>query len=378
MHSEIIKPKKKVRGGVMVSHEKNTKDMPVKRIPAPETVTLPMRQHIGAPCVPTVKVGDTVKIGQVVGDTDQYVSAPVHASVSGKVTAVKEVKLASGLVSQAVIIENDGENAMLDFEPPKIDSKEDFIKAVRASGLVGLGGAGFPTHVKLNVPADKPVDTLIINAAECEPYITVDYRECLDNSWDVFNGVHLVKDMLGVKHVVIAVEDNKPDAIKILERIAEKQDDKDIVKVMPLKSKYPQGAEKMMVLSATGRKVPPGKLPADVGCVVLNVASAAFISRYCKSGKPLVSRSLTVDGSAIENGGKRLFETVLEMARFANAKLDGLYLKSLRRLPGRTRKNCLRRADDGDGDCGHAPPDFKEQQRDFGVYQERYERQKGN
>lgn len=299
MHSEIIKPKKKVRGGVMVSHEKNTKDMPVKRIPAPETVTLPMRQHIGAPCVPTVKVGDTVKIGQVVGDTDQYVSAPVHASVSGKVTAVKEVKLASGLVSQAVIIENDGENAMLDFEPPKIDSKEDFIKAVRASGLVGLGGAGFPTHVKLNVPADKPVDTLIINAAECEPYITVDYRECLDNSWDVFNGVHLVKDMLGVKHVVIAVEDNKPDAIKILERIAEKQDDKDIVKVMPLKSKYPQGAEKMMVLSATGRKVPPGKLPADVGCVVLNVASAAFISRYCKSGKPLVSRSLTVDGSAI-------------------------------------------------------------------------------
>lgn len=300
MHSEIMKPKKKVRGGVRVSHDKNTKNMPVKRIPAPELVTLPMSQHIGAPCEPTVKVGDLVKVGQVVGDTDKYVSAPIHASVSGKVTAVKEIRTATGMVSQAVIIENDGEMAEFEgIEPPKVDTREEFIKAVRASGLVGLGGAGFPTHVKLNFPQDKDIDTLIINAAECEPFITVDYRECIDNSWDVFNGVHLVKDMLGFKNCVIAVEDNKPDAIKILERIAEKEDENDEIKVMPLKSKYPQGAEKMMVLSATGRKVPPGKLPADVGCVVMNVASAAFVSRYCKTGKPLVSRSMTVDGSAI-------------------------------------------------------------------------------
>lgn len=300
MHSEIIKPKKKVRGGVMVSHNKNTKDMPVKRIPAPETVTLPMSQHIGAPCTPTVKVGDKVQVGQVIGDSDKYVSAPIHASVSGKVTAVKEIRTATGVVSQAVIIENDGEMTQYEgIEPPKADTREELIKAVRDSGLVGLGGAGFPTHVKLNFPQDKGIDTLIINAAECEPYITVDYRECIDNSWDVFNGIHLVKDMLGFKKCVIAVEDNKPDAIKILERIAEKDDERDEIKVMPLKSKYPQGAEKMMVLSATGRKVPPGKLPADVGCVVMNVGSAAFISRYCKTGKPLVSRSMTVDGSAI-------------------------------------------------------------------------------
>ncbi len=300
MHSEIIKPKKKVRGGVKVSHNKNTKDMPVKRIPAPETVTLPMSQHIGAPCTPTVKVGDKVQVGQVIGDTDKYVSAPIHASVSGRVTAVKEIRTATGVVSQAVIIENDGEMTQYDgIEPPKADTREELIKAVRDSGLVGLGGAGFPTHVKLNFPQDKGIDTLIINAAECEPYITVDYRECIDNSWDVFNGIHLVKDMLGFKKCVIAVEDNKPDAIKILERIAEKDDERDEIKVMPLKSKYPQGAEKMMVLSATGRKVPPGKLPADVGCVVMNVGSAAFISRYCKTGKPLVSRSMTVDGSAI-------------------------------------------------------------------------------
>ena len=299
MHSEMMKPKKKVRGGVLVSHDKNTKDMPVRRIAAPATVTLPMRQHIGAPCTPTVKVGDLVKIGQVVGDSDQFVSAPIHASVSGKVIGVKEVKLSSGLVSQAVIIENDGLDTMADFEPPNIDTKEDFCKAVRASGLVGLGGAGFPTHVKLNVPPDKHIDTLIINAAECEPYITVDYRECLDNSWDVYGGIRIVAEHLGVDHVVIAVEDNKPEAIDILTRIAAKEDPDNKVKVMPLKSKYPQGAEKMMVLSATGRKVPPGKLPADVGCVVMNVASAAFIARYCKTGKPLVSRSLTVDGSAV-------------------------------------------------------------------------------
>lgn len=302
MHPELIKPVKKVRGGVKVPHSKNTKDMPVNRLAAPETVYLPMNQHIGAPCEPVVKVGDTVKVGQLIGDSDKYVSAPIHASVSGKVSAIKELRTATGVVAKTVIIENDGEMAEFEgLEPPKIDTREEFIKAVRQSGLVGLGGAGFPTHVKLNFKQDAGIDTLIINAAECEPYITVDYRECVDNSWHVFNGIHLVKDMLGFKKVIIAVEDNKPEAIKILERIAEKDDERDEIKVMPLKSKYPQGAEKMMVLSATGRKVPPGKLPADVGCVVMNVASAAFIARFVRTGRPLVSRSLTVDGSAVAN-----------------------------------------------------------------------------
>ena len=194
MHSEIIKPVKKVRGGVKVSHDKNTKDMPVRRIEAPDFVTLPMSQHIGAPCTPVVKVGDTVKVGQLIGDTDKFVSAPIHSSVSGKVTAVKEIRTATGMKTQAVIIENDGENALYEgLEVPNIDTREDFLKAVRASGLVGLGGAGFPTHVKLGFKPDAGIDTLIINAAECEPFITVDYRECLDNSWDVFNGFHLVK-----------------------------------------------------------------------------------------------------------------------------------------------------------------------------------------
>ena len=299
--SGVLKAVVKVRGGVKVDHQKNTAETEVVRIPEPQKVVLPMQQHIGAPCTPTVKVGDTVAVGQVIGDSDKFVSAPIHASVSGKVTAIGNVKLPNGAVVQGVTIESDGEHRLYDgIEPPKADTKEEFLKAVRASGLVGLGGAGFPTHVKLNIPPDKNVDTLVINAAECEPYITVDYRECIDNSWDILSGIHIIKDMLGIKNVIIAVENNKPKAFEVLKRIADSDNySGDHIKLMSLESRYPQGAEKMMVQSATGRKVPPGKLPADVGCIVMNVASVAFVARYIKTGKPLVSRSLTVDGSAI-------------------------------------------------------------------------------
>ena len=299
--SGVLKAVVKVRGGVKVDHQKNTAETEVVRIPEPQKVVLPMQQHIGAPCTPTVKVGDTVAIGQVIGDSDKFVSAPIHASISGKVSAIGNVKLPNGAVVQGVTIESDGERRLYDgIEPPKADTKEEFLKAVRASGLVGLGGAGFPTHVKLNVPPDKNVDTLVINAAECEPFITVDYRECIDNSWDILSGIHIIKDMLGIENVIIAVENNKPKAFEVLKRIADSDNySGDHIKLMSLESRYPQGAEKMMVQSATGRKVPPGKLPADVGCIVMNVASVAFVARYIKTGKPLVSRSLTVDGSAI-------------------------------------------------------------------------------
>ncbi len=299
----VLTAVKKVRGGVKVDHHKNTADLEVVRMDTPQKVVIPMQMNIGAPCEPVVKVGDEVAVGQLIGDTDKFVSAPIHATVSGKVTAVGDIKMPQGIMSKAVTIESDGEMRLWEgIEPPKVDSREDFIKAVRNSGLVGLGGAGFPTHVKLNFPPDKGIDTLVINAAECEPYITVDYRECIDNSWDILSAVYMIKDMLGFKNVVIAAEDNKPEAFKILKRIADdKEDVNDEVKLMVLESKYPQGAEKMMVQSATGRQVPPGKLPADVGCVVMNVASVAFLSRYMKTGKPLVSRSLTVDGSAIAN-----------------------------------------------------------------------------
>lgn len=299
----ILKAVKQVKGGVLVDHHKDTKDMATVRITPPERVILPMQQHIGAPCSPLVKVGDHVDVGQKIADSDQYVSAPIHASVSGKVTAVSEVKVANGRLLPAITIENDGEMTLCeDIKPPKVENKADLIKAIRNSGLVGLGGAGFPSHVKFNIPDDKNIDTLIINAAECEPFITVDYRECIENTRNIVDGVYLLKDILGFKNIIIAVEDNKPDAIKILKNIADMDNHKDnAVKVMTLKSKYPQGAEKMMVQSATGRIVPAGKLPADVGCVVANVGSVAFIARHVRTGRPIISRTLTVSGSAIAN-----------------------------------------------------------------------------
>lgn len=298
----ILHPLKKGKGGVFAPHHKNTQDMAVIRIPTPERVVIPMEQNIGVPCTPVVKVGDTVSVGQLIGDSDKFVSAPVHASISGTVKSVKEIKYLGKNV-MAVEIESDGEMRLCDsLKPPKIETKEEFLAAVRASGLVGLGGAGFPTHVKLNVPADKKIDTLLINAAECEPYITVDYRECLDNSWDIMSGIHIVKDMLGIKNVIICAEDNKPQAFEVLKAISENSADvDDDIKIMALPSKYPQGAEKVLIEAATGRRVPMGKLPADVGVIVMNVASIAFLARYIKSGKPLVSRSLTIDGDAVKS-----------------------------------------------------------------------------
>lgn len=299
----ILKAVAKGSGGVFVEHHKITAESQTVRIPVPEKVTLPMLQHIGVPCTPTVKVGDRVFVGQAIGDSDKFLSVPVHASVSGTVVSVSDTTLANGKTVPAVTVESDGKmTPFYGIVPPVITDKASFIKALRKSGLVGLGGAGFPAYIKLNTPDDKPIDTLIVNAAECEPFITVDYRECIENSWDIMGGVYSLAEILGIKNVIIAIEDNKPQAIQVLKAIADKDNAHgDAVKLMTLKSKYPQGAEKMMVLSATGRKVPEGKLPADVGCIVLNVGSVAFISRYLKTGKPLISRTVTVSGDCVKN-----------------------------------------------------------------------------
>lgn len=291
----------RVRGGVKAPHRKNTADCVGERMPVPETVILSMAQHIGPPCTPTVKVGDKVAVGQVVGDSDALLSVPVHASVSGEVTAITTITMPSGQAAQAVVIRADGEQRVHDsVTPPKVETYDDFLQAVRASGLVGLGGAGFPTHVKLHPKNLDEVDTIIINAAECEPYITSDYRELMENSWNIVSGVQTVMEFLDTQRVIIAIEANKPKAIEELTAIAASvsKPGREVV-VQTLPARYPQGAEKVLIAQTTGRKVPPGKLPADVGCVVMNVTSVSVLAWYLKSGMPLVEKRITVDGGAV-------------------------------------------------------------------------------
>lgn len=287
--------------GAPVPHRKNTKDMETVEMSVPALVTIPMSMHIGAPCTPKVKVGDTVYVGQVIGDSDAFVSAPIHSSVSGTVKKIDTILSSNGANTPCVIIESDKEQTPdPSIQPPKIESNDDLVKAIRNSGLVGLGGAGFPAHVKLN-PAPEvkaKVDTLVINGAECEPYLTADVREILESSGDIISGINTVSKLLEVKEAIIGIEDNKPEAIKLMRELASKNSGVTI-KVHSLPSRYPQGAEKVLIEQCTKRQVPPGKLPADVGVVVMNVTSVAFLARYLKTGMPLISKRVTVDGSAV-------------------------------------------------------------------------------
>ncbi len=297
-----IRPVAKLHGGAYLNHMKNTADSETVIMPPPETVVIPMQQHIGAPCAPTVKKGDTVYVGTLIGDSDRPVSAPIHSSVSGTVAEIKTVIMTNGAASEAVVINSDGKMTHdPEIKPFPVETEKDLAAAARKCGLVGLGGAGFPAHIKLTRKEGATLDTLIINAAECEPYITSDYRECMENTEDVMQGIYLVKKVLGFQRVFIAVEKNKPLAIeKFLQMAGDKYDTDDSVKVVRLSSKYPQGAEKVLIYNVTGRRLPIGKLPADVGCVVMNVTSIATLMRFIRTGMPLVSKRLTIDGSAIK------------------------------------------------------------------------------
>lgn len=292
----------KTHGGAEVPHRKNTAQVESVMLPPPEQVVLPMQQHVGPPCTPTVKVGDSVLIGQKIADSTAFVSAPIFATISGKVSAIKKVALSGGQFMDAVVIDSDGKMEVSpDVKPPVIGSLAEFLAAVHESGLVGLGGAGFPTHVKLKIPDDKNVDTLIINVAECEPYITSDHRCALEDTDDILEGIRAVKHWLGLHRVILAVEGNKPDVIEKFNTVlgANKEESDREIKVLQLPSSYPQGAEKVLIQSCTGRRVPVGKLPADAGCIVMNVTSCAALGNYLRTGMPLVKKRLTIDGSAI-------------------------------------------------------------------------------
>lgn len=283
-------------GGAQLAHHKATTNSETQLLPTPEKVILPMVQHIGRPCEPTVKVGDHVEIGDIVGDSSEYLSAPIHASVSGTVSEIREFLTPNSIRTKAVVITSDqGQTYSPGLRPLDPQTPEEFAAAVRASGLVGLGGAGFPTHVKLSPSVIPKIDTLLVNSAECEPYITSDYRECVEYPDDVLGGIELIRKFFQLKQVFIGIEDNKPAAIALFrEKCAGTG-----IEVKVLKSRYPQGAEKVLIFTATRRIVPQGKLPADVGVLVMNITSLATLYRYFQTGVPLVAKRLTVDGDAV-------------------------------------------------------------------------------
>lgn len=280
---------------VRVPHHKDTANIPIIRMDTPRQVVLPMSQQIGAFCEPLVRPGDYVRVGQLVADSSQQISAPIHASVSGTVKEIRDFTTVQGAITKAIVIEADGlQTPDPAIAPPRVESFDDFIAAVRRSGLVGLGGAGFPSHAKLMAEKFHDLHTLVVNAAECEPYITADHRSILERRSYIFSAIRLVMQHLKLDKTLIGIEDNKPDAISYL-----KERETPDIRVCPLRARYPRGGEKVLLYELAGIVVAEGKLPADYGVLVMNVSSLAFLGRYFATGMPLVERWITVAGSAV-------------------------------------------------------------------------------
>ena len=287
--------------GIHPPEEKDlTRALPIKRMPYPDTLVLPLRQHAGKEAKLSVKVGDHVERGDALGLADGFMSVPIHASAAGTVTAINWWPHPDGSMAQSVHLAVDryAPQVPRPRRVPKWEglSVDQVVKAVQDAGVVGLGGAAFPTHVKLVPPKGSTVTTLIINGAECEPYLTSDHRTMVEFPERVHKGCRIMMHTLGVKKAVIGVERNKPDAIEALERT--KPNDLDI-SILPLTVKYPQGAEKMLIKAVTGLEVPSGKLPVSVGVVVQNVGSLAAIAEVFDTGMPLIERIVTVTGHGL-------------------------------------------------------------------------------
>ena len=290
-------------GGVHPTERKErTEHLALKSFPDPAEVVIPLSMHAGAPANPVVQVGDTVKVGQKIGEPAAFISAPVHSSVSGTVTAIEERGHATRGTCLSVVIKSDGKNTLDESVKPHKPLEEltpdEIVEIVKEAGIVGMGGAGFPTSVKLK-PA-KPVDTILLNGCECEPLLTADHRVLLEFADDVIYGLKAILKAVGAEKGVIVIEDNKPDAIELMK---EKTADLENIEVVVAKTKYPQGAEKMLIKRVTGRKVPSGGLPADVGCVVSNISTTKAISDAIQKGLPLIERVVTVTGEHVKNPG---------------------------------------------------------------------------
>ena len=301
------------KGGVHPYDGKDlAKDQPIRRIKPKEILVYPLSQHIGAPASPIVAVGDTVLRGQKIAEAGGFVSAPVFASVSGTVKAIEPRHVATGDLVNSIIIENDGEMKETDFhgvEDVASLSKEQIIEKVKEAGVVGMAGAGFPTHVKLSPKEPDKIEFIIANCAECEPYLTADYRRMLENPEELIGGMKIVLRLFDHAKGILGVEDNKPDCIQKLKELTK---DEERIEVMPLKTKYPQGGERQLIYATTGRSINSKMLPADAGCIVDNVETLVAINRAVKEGKPVMDRIFTVTGDAVANPGN--FEYCIGMS----------------------------------------------------------------
>lgn len=281
-----------------------TQSTPIRNARSPVRVVIALQQHIGAPCQSLVQAGDRVDLGQMIGQSEAFISAPVHASVSGKVVKLDRCVLANGLNAPAIVIDNDFEDRWHPDCTPRTNvealSPQELVQIVRNAGIVGLGGATFPTSVKLSPPKgragkDDPataIDTILLNGAECEPYLTSDHRLMLEATQEILDGFQLARKMVGASRAIIGIEDNKPDAIESMRKAAQGFD----MQVVALPVQYPQGGEKQLIHALTGRTVPVGELPASVGTVVINVGTAAAISKAVREGKPIIDRIVTLTG----------------------------------------------------------------------------------
>jgi len=300
--------------GLKLPEDKFTENKSIEVFKIPDNVIVPIQQNIGAPCKFLVKRGDEVKTGQKIADTESYVSAPIHSPISGKVVKnIKVINPATSIFGDAILIASDGEDSWVDLEKlsdaddpgelPKITgiidslSSKEILSKIKEGGVVGLGGAAFPTHVKLSPPPGVNIDTVILNGCECEPYITSDHRVLLEYGKKVLLGLYIIKKVLSPEKVYIAIENNKEDAIKYIEKLASEMGFEDIFKVVSLPSRYPMGAEKTLIKTILGRSVPIGGLPLNVGVVVNNVSTSLAIYEAVIEGKPLIERVITITGN---------------------------------------------------------------------------------
>lgn len=295
------------KGGIHPYDGKDlSKEKPIMDVVAPKEMVYPLSQHIGAPARALVKKGESVLRGEMIAEAGSFVSAPVHSSVSGFVKAIEPRKVASGDMVMSIVIENDGLGTEMEYDSlqgreealQEILTKEEILARIQAAGIVGMGGAGFPTHVKLSPKQPEKIEYVIANCAECEPYLTSDYRRMLEEPDKLIGGLKVILQLFDKAQGIIAVEDNKPDCIKLLRDLTRNETR---ISVRALKTKYPQGGERSLIYATTGRKVNSSMLPADVGCIVNNVDTIVAVWRAVVLGQPLMERIVTVTGDAIKD-----------------------------------------------------------------------------